>query len=215
MRRSFLCASALVVILMGLGSLPAQAHTAAKVAGHDFEVGWVSEPVLVGFPNAVFLQIHDESGQPVRRLGEQIKVEVSFGDQKGPTLAFAPMEEPGQFQAALIPTRPGSYKFRLTGSLEGSRINTTFDKIEKVEEPDGIEFPVKVPSVGEIADRVERLGPRIDALGPRLDEIKRVADKSNSSANLSRLLAIAAVVLAAAALVAARRRPKTRADVAD
>lgn len=214
MRRSFLCVSVLSGILVMLSGAVAQAHQAGPVAGYDVEVGWLSEPVLVGFPNAVFLQM-SLSGQPVRRLGDGLKVEVSFGDRKGPTLAFTPMEKPGQFQTALIPTRPGSYTFRLTGSVGGSKFNATFDKIERAEEPDNINFPDKVPSAGEIADRVERLGPRIEALGPRLDEIRRVADNSNSSANLNRILSIVAVVLAAAALVASLRRPRPSPSAAD
>lgn len=216
MRRSFF---GLLALAQGVAVLvaasPVQAHESRHVSGYGVEVGWVSEPVLVGYPNAVFLQIHDPSEQPVRSLGERLRVEVSFGDEKGPTLAFEPMEQPGRFQAALIPTRPGSYKFRLIGSVGGRAFNATFDKVERAEEPDDINFPDKLPSAAEIADRVERLGPRIDALGPRLDEIKRVADKSNSSANLNRILSIAAVVLAAAALMAALRRPRTNRSAAD
>ena len=211
MRRSFfgMCAAA-VLLLLVITAPAAFAHVGRHIAGFDVEVGWATEPVLVGFPNGVFFEIHDEGGRPVTDVGDRLKVEVSFGDQKGPTLVFEPTEEPGRYSAAIIPTRPGSYTFRLTGTVRGATFNSTFDKVEQASEPADIKFPVKDPSLGEIAALVERLGPRIDALGPRLDKVARVADKADSAGNLNRILAITAVALAAAALVAALRRPTTR-----
>lgn len=212
MQRVMLRLAAVTLIAIALPQMPAaKAHVGRHIAGFDVEVGWASEPVLVGFPNAVFLAITDQSDQPVTDLGTMLKVEVSFGSEKMPALNFEPRETPGQYQAALIPTRPGSYAFRLVGTVRESKFDALFANVEKVTEPADIKFPVKDPSLGELAERIDRLGPRLDALGPRIDQARTAADAAKSSGNVNRILALIALALAAAAagLAASGRAKRT------
>ena len=83
-------------------------------------VGWVNEPTYTGFPNGVALFLNDAAEQPITDLGDTLKVEVSLGEEKSGPLALEPafgddFGTPGEYNADLIPTRPGAYTFHFTG----------------------------------------------------------------------------------------------------
>ena len=149
----------------------AGAHETRGVAGHDVNTGWLTEPAFTGFPNAVFLKVTEQgSGEPVNGL--QMKVEVLFGDrqatQKTPFMDLVPIfNQPGQYSAALVPTRPGTYTYHITGMLDGQPFDQyftsgegTFDSIR-----DPLEFPVQDPSRGQLNEKVTRLESRIEGEG--------------------------------------------------
>src|SRR5439155_1269471 len=106
-------------------------------------------------------------------LGDTLKVEVVFGDQKSDMLALEPafdVEEgfgtPGGYQASLIPTRPGTYTFHFVGSVKGQKVDQTFTSSEKTFDsphaPSEVEFPAQDPSTADLASRLDRLSPRVD-----------------------------------------------------
>src|SRR5256712_13888746 len=116
MRISF----ALFVVILGL-AIPlvilntATAHEERKVGSYQLAVGWADEPTFVGLKNAVEVLLKDAKGKPVLNLGDTLKVEVIFGDQKSGLLPFEPafdVEEgfgkPWAYQPSLIPTRTGT-----------------------------------------------------------------------------------------------------------
>lgn len=198
----------LIACLAVLATPSAQAHEALSVAGFDAEVGWASEPALVGFPNAIFFSLSDSAGRPVRDLGTSLKVEVGFGTEKTPAMPFVPAETPGEYGAAIIPTRAGGYTVRLVGTIRGRAVDVTRE-IEEADEPVDIKFPVKDPSLGEIAKLVDGLGPRVDALGSRIDAAAAAARDAKDAVDLTRILAMAGVALGALALITSVvRRPK-------
>jgi hypothetical protein len=191
----------------------ATAHEERKVGPYQLAVGWADEPTYVGFKNAVELLLKDAKGKPVVNLGDTLKVEVIFGDQKSGLLTLAPafdVEEgfgtPGDYQASLIPTRPGTYTFHFVGSIKGQRVDQAFTSSEKTFDspraPSEVEFPAKDPSTADLASRVERLGPRVDTA-------QASAAAGQAAAAQARSLSIVAVVLGVVSLFAARgrRRP--------
>ena len=195
-----------VVILLTSADIVA-AHEHRTVGHYDMTVGWVDEPTYIGSKNAVQLFLHDGSGKPVNDLGDTLKVEVIFGDQKTSPLGLDPafdLEEhfgtPGEYRAAVIPTRPGNYTFHFVGSIKGQKVDQSFTTSEKTFDPvkdaAEIEFPAKDPSAADLATRVDRLNPRIDA--------------AQQSVGQARTLAISVIVLGALVLVvglaAGRRR---------
>lgn len=192
------------------GVAPAEAHEARHIAGFGFEVGWAVEPPLVGFQNAVTLDVHDPAEQPVRDLGTSVKLEVLFGEQKSDLMTFEPAGDPGAYRVVLVPTRPGRYRFRLVGTLRGRKIDAVFQRdIEAAVSAADAQFPAKDPSLGEIAERLDRLGPRIDALGPRIDSVAVAARSADDAADLNRILALIGLGLGGIALlVAVFRRPR-------
>ena len=210
--------SALFVVFLGL-ALPlvilntATAHEERKEGSYELAVGWADEPTYVGFKNAVEVLLKDAKGKPVLNLGDTLKVEVIFGDQKSGLLPFDPafdVEEgfgtPGDYQASLIPTRPGTYTFHLVGSIKGQKVDQTFTSSEKTFDspcaPSEVEFPAKDPSTADLASRVERLSPRVDTA-------QAAATAGQAAAAQARVLSVVAVVLGVVSLFAARgqRRP--------
>jgi hypothetical protein len=147
--------------------------------------------------------------------GGRFKVEVIFGernsDERVPPSPLDPVGgSPGEFQAPLIPTRPGTYSFHLTGTLDdGDQIDEVFTSGEgtfhDVEDPAALQFPVEDPTAGELAERLERVDERLGSL-QRL--IRQSGPEEAGSGSLALWVAIGAGVLALIALaVGARRRP--------
>jgi hypothetical protein len=152
---------------------PAAAHERRMVGSYQTAVGWADEPAYAGFPNAVQFILSDAAGQPVVDLGpDELKVEVSFGDQKIGPLAMEPafrvgaFGEPGDYQADLIPSRPGPYTFHFVGTIKGQSIDEAYTASEQTfaipENPAEVAFPAKDPSAGELAASIERANSRLE-----------------------------------------------------
>jgi hypothetical protein len=200
-RWEWLFAVILALISVGLGSQASQAHERRQVGSYQFVVGWADEPAFVGFKNAVQVILSDSGGEPVRDLGDGLSVKVNFGNQESEMLPLEPAfgatyGRPGDYQASLIPTRPGTYTFHVMGMVKGTQVDerftssdTTFDSPR---EPSEVTFPVKDPSPAELAERVERLDGRLAA--------------SQRATGSARTAAFAGILLAAVAVVLGSRR---------
>ncbi len=191
---------------------PASAHEHRMIGQVEMTVGWADEPTFAGFKNGVQLILHDKAGKPFADLGDTLKVEVSFGTQKTGPL---PLERafgktfgrPGDYRAAIIPTRPGNYTFHFVGTIGEQKVDESFTSSEKTFDPVAdsteIEFPVKDPSAGELAARVERVGPRVEAA-------QSAARDAGAAGAQARTLAIVGIVLgaigAASGLASRRKR---------
>jgi hypothetical protein len=203
------------VVVMGIGCLIAGAplmllppsvfaHTHRKAGGYEMTVGWADEPVFAGLKNGVQLLLKDPGGKPVTDLSDTLTVEVIFGKERMPAQPLTPafgksFGTPGDYRAAIIPTRPGNYTFHFVGTIGTQKVDQSFTSSETtfdpVVDPSAIEFPAKDPSIGEIVGRLERLGPRIDgALSAARD--------ASVGASQARVVGIAGVALGAAGLVA-------------
>jgi len=171
----------------------ASAHERKAAGGFRLTIGWGDEPAFSGFRNSVVVDVADAAGGPVKDLDGPLTVEVSFGDERL-TLPLVPDgQRPGEVRAWLVPTRPGTYTFHITGKVKGQTIDatstcsdSTFDCVTDVSE---IQFPAKDPSTGQLADRVSRALPR--------------AEQAQAAAASARTIAIAAIAVAALALAAA------------
>jgi hypothetical protein len=175
MRISVLVASVLCGLALPFVAVnSALAHEHRKVGSFEMIVGWADEPTYTGFKNAVQVILMDAKDKPVTNLGDTLKVEVIFGDQKSSLLTFEPafdLDEkwgrPGDYRAALIPTRPGTYTFHFVGSIRGQKIDQKFTSSEKTFDsprtPSDVEFPAKDPSSADLASRLERLSAQADA----------------------------------------------------
>jgi hypothetical protein len=167
-------------------------------------MGWGEEPAYSGALNSVELEVADGSGRPVAVPPGALDVEVTFGKALV-SMPLFPAGARGKLRAAIIPTRPGTYAFHVTGSLRSQSVDvsarcggSTFDCVL---EPVGIQFPAKEPSNGQLAERVARGLPRAE----------RAADRAEGGHGLAiAALIVAGLALAAAgtALVAARSRGK-------
>ncbi len=205
-------AAAMLAVFFALGASGA-AHERRQVGNYVMRVGWTDEPTFAGTKNGVQLLLSDASGKPVTDLPEDLKVEVIFGSQKmGPLTLDAAFGKnfgrPGDFRAALIPTRPGNYTFHFIGSLNGQRIDQSFTSSDKtfdpVQEAAAIEFPAKDPSPGEMAEKLDRLNSRVES-------VRASAQDAAAGARQARLFGAIGILAGIAGLIAAaasrRRRP--------
>jgi hypothetical protein len=191
--------AAVLPALLGLGVAQAPAHVAQRSGAFEVELGWGEEPPRVGADNFVEVTVTDQRGRPVAVPAEALAVEVAYG-ARAITLPLAPTAVPGALEAPLIPTRPGTYRFSVSGSVEGRALavsatcsETTF---ECVSSSGATEFPVEDPSAGELAARLSSESGHVG--------------EANERAGDARTLALVAAGLAAVALAlslwATRRR---------
>lgn len=217
-RRVLACtvAAGLAVVVT---AAPAFAHEQRQVGAYQLTVGWLHEPTYAGVQNSVQITIKDAKGNAVDDLGDPPSLQVTAvtGGQTSDPLTLEPSFDPdtgdgthGEFDAAIIPTRPGDYTFHFTGTINGQKIDEQFTSSDKtfdtVKEPSAIEFPAKDPSTGQLATSVDRLNPRVDSATSFAKSAKSKASSAGTLALVGVVLAAIAAVLAAAALLRGRRR---------
>lgn len=214
--------AALVTMLMVFLAPAALAHEERGVGAFEFAVGLGAEPAYVGQPNSVQLLLA-RGGEPVLDLGDTLDVEVSFGDADPLQLTLEPFFEEGEFgtlgdyRAWFIPTSVGSYTFHFSGTIDGQDVDETFTSspqtFDDVVSTDAIQYPEKVPSAGDLADRIDRVEPRLTSA---IDDARtaavaqaRAASKDAKNARTLGAIGIVVGVLgllgAGAALVLVRR----------
>lgn len=217
----------LVMVVAGLtaGTLapPASAHEGRRVGAYEFDVGWGIEPAYAGFTNYVHLSLHlahtagdahgGEGEHAVNDLGDTLKVEVSFGDKKRtytlePNFELGEFGEPGSYRASLIPTRPGSYTFRFTGTVRGQRVDQTFTSgprtFDNVQNTSEAGFPDKDPTTGELSTKLDRETGRINAA------LTAAVKKSKKDVDNAKLFGYAGLGLAAIATIIALARGRRK-----
>ena len=191
--------AALAAALLTFAADPAQAHVTERAGSFEVELGWGVEPPRLGAENFVEVNVADGSGDPVAVPAGALSVEVVYGDA-ALTLPLAPTGDPGSLEARLTPTRPGTYSFHVSGSVQGKPLDASAtcseSTFECVEAAGGVQFPVADPSAGELAQRLSSEANRVEDAGERADR--------------AQTLAIVALALAAVALAGAVRASRRR-----
>lgn len=149
---------------------PAGAHESRETGEYTAVVGWAHEPAYTGFPNAVNISLSDSAGEPVEDLGDELQVEVLFGDE---TTGLMPLEaafdEPGLYEADVIPTRAGTYSFHFTGTIGDEPYDETFtsgeDTFAQPRNTAEVSFPAQDPTNGELAQSIEQLRSEVGSDG--------------------------------------------------
>src|SRR4029077_2489726 len=85
-------AAATAVALVAV--VPASAHEVRTVGAYEFTVGWLHEPAYADEQNAVQFILKDSKGNPVDNLGDTLKVEVIYQQQKMPALSLTATWDP-------------------------------------------------------------------------------------------------------------------------
>ena len=214
-RRTTVAAAVVAVLLVPLLAVPASAHGEHKVANYTLEVGFGTEPGYAGVTNSVQVMISN-NGKPVTDA-KGLKVAVSTGDAEPRQMALEPyfgddFGEPGDYRAFFIPTAPGAYTFKLTGSLGGKKIDQSYtsgkDGFDEIVDPSEAQYPAPEPTGSQLTTRLDRETDRINAV---LAANREAADNELASARRTATsgLAVGALGLLAAIAVgvlALRRR---------
>jgi hypothetical protein len=210
MRRSASIVAVLATTLTSvvlITAAPASAHEDRRVGRWNFIVGWGDEPALAGTPNRVQLILSDADEKRVTNLGDTLKVDVGF-EQQTKTLTFEPKFEvgefgtPGDYGADIIPTRPGTYTFRIYGTIRGDQINATFTCSDKtfdcIKDPADQAFPTADPDNAQLASRIDREAGRLSS----------AASDAKDDASTARTLAYVGIGVGALGLIVALARRK-------
>jgi hypothetical protein len=160
----------LVLALMWLLATPATAHEEHKVDKYTVEVGFGTEPAYAGVINSVQLIISN-NGRPVTNA-TGLKVAVSTGDAEPKALPLRPyfgedFGQPGDYRAFFIPTAPGPYTFKVTGTLGGKKVDQSYtsgkDGFDEVTDPAEVQYPVQQPTGSQLTTRLDRETNRLNA----------------------------------------------------
>jgi hypothetical protein len=203
-KRTAAAAVVLAALLVPLLAVPASAHGEHKVANYTFVVGFGTEPAYAGTTNSVQLIISN-NGKPVTDA-KGLKAAVSTGDAAPKEMALQPYfgkgwGEQGDYRAFFIPTAPGAYTFRVTGTLGGKKIDKSFtsvkDGFDEVTDPAEVQYPAVEPTGSQVTTRLDRETARLNAA---LAAEREAADDEIAGA---RRLATIGLVLGALGLLAA------------
>jgi hypothetical protein len=143
MKKRNLCLAALFSFLaLILNTQSVLAHESITVGDYTIEVGWLSEPPIVGQHNAFVLNVSRKSdGQPVEDISS-LTLTISYGGQeKSLTPEHVNELSHGQFMAPVVPTVPGQYTLIIGGRLDETTFVDVHMEPEEVQPADTLAFP--------------------------------------------------------------------------
>ena len=141
-KKTFITACLTAFILVILNFQLAFAHESITVGDYTLEIGWLSEPPIVGGQNAIVVNVTSTTDkQPVQDVST-LTVTISYGGQNK-TLTLQPLGEdtPGQFVAPILPTVAGEYTVMLGGMLGDTLVNAE-THVEEVQPAATLQFPI-------------------------------------------------------------------------
>ena len=207
MKRRIVAAIAASLAMLGSLALPASAHERRNVGSYILVVGWADEPAFTTYKNAVQVRLSNaQTGEPVVDLSEgNLQVEVIHGNNTSDRLVLEPrfrvgaFGDPGDYQADLIPSRPGEYKFHLIGTIKGEKLDEEFvcgeGRFDCPRAPTEVEFPEKDPLRSDLAARINRASSS--------------GDDAASSAKKALYVALASLIVGLAAFTIGLRARKS------
>jgi hypothetical protein len=141
------------------------------VGEYEFVVGWWTEPAFANQPNGPEVTI-SRAGKPVVEA-VALSVDVRFGEETStyelePAFIVGVFGEPGNYNADLLPTRPGTWEYRIYGTVEGAEVDETFtsgpETFGDIEDPAENAFPVADPNNAELSERIQTESDRVASL---------------------------------------------------
>lgn len=122
----------------------ALAHESITVGNFEIVYGWTNEPPIAGQLNGVEIFVNDTSGgseQPVEEhIVHSLVVELSYGGEIK-TLTLEPVfDTPGAFDATVIPSVPGVYSLKFSGTVGDTSVDAEVE-LEEVQAEDEVQFP--------------------------------------------------------------------------
>ena len=122
------------------------AHGATTVGDYELEIGFHTEPVVVGMPNALDLFVTNiKTGTRINGLQDTLQAEIIFGASKK-SLELEPQEgEEGAYTAYVIPAASGDYTWHITGKINDTPVDVSMtsspDTFNSAEEASAYSFP--------------------------------------------------------------------------
>lgn len=164
----------------------ASAHTTVEVEPYEIEIGWGTEPPVVGYRNTFVFEITESPSEGVKagikNAFKNLDATAKFG---GVTkkLDVNSDPRPGHYFSNVIPTRTGSIEIDLKGEINGIVVDITVP-VEDVESTAILDFP---PSSGSSSGQeVASLKNAMSALQKDVSNLKtQVGNVDTSSGSFS------------------------------
>ncbi|MCY4490568.1 MAG: hypothetical protein OXC46_03775 [Thaumarchaeota archaeon] len=186
----------------------AYAHETVSVEQYDIEVGWGTEPPVVGIRNNIVLKVTESSETANTFVGvkdafRNLETMAIFGGITK-NIDINSDSRLGYYYSPIIPTKTGSYEIGIKGELNGTPVDVQV-AIEDVESTAILDFP---PTGGTSNQDIAALKNAITSIQRDVSDIQsgsgiKVAD-SGASYDLAVLglsIASAAIILAVISLV--------------
>lgn len=135
--------------MAGMMITPVFAHTTVEVEPYEIEVGWGTEPPVVGYRNSFVFQISEPGETKGVKTGvisafQNLEAIAKFGGITK-TLDINSDPRPGHYFSNVIPTKTGSISIELKGEINGVMIDIEIP-VEDVESTAVLDFPPKTDS---------------------------------------------------------------------
>jgi len=202
-------ALSLIALLLSTGIVSqAFAHTTREIEQYEIEVGWGTEPPVVGFRNDFVFQISEPGENPGLKVGvtnafKNLEVTAKYGGVTK-VLDIGSDPRPGHYLSHVIPTKTGSYSIHLKGEINGVSVDIEIP-VEDVESTSVLDFP---PTSGSSSDQdVLALKSAVSSLQQDVSTLKSGKGESSSEGSsydfavMGLSIAAAAIILAIIALV--------------
>ena len=119
------------------------AHTTVEVGPYEIEVGWGTEPPVVGFRNEIVYQISESSGEGLKtgiiNAFKNLESTVKSGGASK-VLDVDSDPRPGHYFSKILPTKTGSLVIDLKGDINGVPVDIEIP-VEDVETTAVLDFP--------------------------------------------------------------------------
>ena len=188
-KHAILLVKYLLLVLIGFfivgGSLSAAyAHTTVEVGPYEIEVGWGTEPPVVGFRNTFVFEISESPAEGVKsgvkNAFKNLDATVKFGGVSK-KLDINADPRAGHFFSPVIPTKTGSMSVLVQGQINDVTVDVDIP-IEDVESTTILDFP---PSSGSSNQDVSALKNAMSSLQKDVVEIKSTLGGVSSGSDLN------------------------------
>ena len=185
----------------------AYAHETVSVEQYDIEVGWGTEPPVVGIRNNIVFKVTESSETAntfvgVKNAFRNLETIAIFGGITK-NIDINSDSRLGYYYSPIIPTKTGSYEIGIKGEISGTPVDVQV-AIEDVESTAILDFP---PTGGTSNQDIAALKNAITSIQRDVSDIQsgsgKIAD-SGASYDLAVLglsIASAAIILAVISLV--------------
>lgn len=196
-------ALSLIALLFSVGiTSQAFAHTTVEVDKFEIEVGWGTEPPVVGFRNDFVFQISEPGDSPGLKMGiknafKNLSATAKFGGVTK-VLDIGSDPRPGHYFSHVIPTKTGSYTILLDGEIDGIPINVEIP-VEDVESTAVLDFPPTTTSSSN--QDVASLKSAVSSLQQDVSSLKSGKGIEVSAESSSYDFAVLGLSIAAAAII--------------
>jgi len=163
-----------VIIMIGFS--PAFGHTTSNIGPYEIEIGWDTEPSIVGFRNAIVFKINEVESENVKagvtNAFNNLQAIAKFGGITK-TLDINSDPRPGHYFSKIIPTRTGTIEIDLKGEINGVAVDVSVP-VEEVENTAVLDFPPR-PVSGSSEEYVP-LKNAVSSIQQDLIEIKSTVE---------------------------------------